>query len=446
MKKRTTAALLAAMLSLALAFNILPVRVFADDVQEREIWLTDGGEGYYYGQLDEKYQSAWRADVNSIFKYPRLLRTKKRNIRLEAVCTAIKLDNPKLFWVDWIDAYSRMCYYIAPEKVEKSNLYSPVWPKGKKLADLKETYLKALDNAVDEITAVLPENAGERATAKAIAKWLCDNNFYNHDQTGPNRKDPLSFDYLAAHSSYSALVTGDRYTPVCEGYATAFKVLCDEVGINCICVSGESEYNGRHIWNYIEIGGKWYLVDVTNIDNDGDSSAYWFSKFFMNNFEARYYTPDPYLGSGINPDNGYGDELCAKFEFPELYQKSSPSGIAFSLIDAEKAELTKSGSGYVLTVSAKDISSGSGVNILISESFLPASADWLKSGWSIKRYAVKESRGIGFASYPGDAMKKQIQIAANTPAGEYTYRFKAADSQNAIYETCTVDLTIKITE
>lgn len=50
--------------------------------------------------------------------------------------------------------------------------------------------------------------------------------------------------------------------PVCEGYARAFKVLCDRAEIPCVLVEGLGE-GGDHMWNYIQLEGSWYGVDVT---------------------------------------------------------------------------------------------------------------------------------------------------------------------------------------
>jgi hypothetical protein len=56
--------------------------------------------------------------------------------------------------------------------------------------------------------------------------------------------------------------------PVCEGYAKAFKVLCDRLQIPCVLVDGDakSSLNGQpggHMWNYVCLSGRWYAVDVT---------------------------------------------------------------------------------------------------------------------------------------------------------------------------------------
>ncbi len=60
---------------------------------------------------------------------------------------------------------------------------------------------------------------------------------------------------------------------VCEGYAKAFKYLCDltdfEGDTECHLVEGDlttSNSSGPHMWNHVLFNGKWYLADITNCD------------------------------------------------------------------------------------------------------------------------------------------------------------------------------------
>ena len=65
--------------------------------------------------------------------------------------------------------------------------------------------------------------------------------------------------YPEAYSAYGALVKGKS---VCQGYAQAMKLLLSYCGIKSLYVSGEAE-GGDHAWNEVQIGGKWYSLDVT---------------------------------------------------------------------------------------------------------------------------------------------------------------------------------------
>lgn len=61
----------------------------------------------------------------------------------------------------------------------------------------------------------------------------------------------------AARTAYSVLV---RHLAVCEGYAMAYRYLLDKLGIKSEEVISEEM---AHCWNYVQIGGNWYHVDVT---------------------------------------------------------------------------------------------------------------------------------------------------------------------------------------
>ena len=63
---------------------------------------------------------------------------------------------------------------------------------------------------------------------------------------------------------YGALI--DRKC-VCEGYARSFKYILNELGINNILVVGVGKNSSgsteSHMWNYVELDGKCYAIDVT---------------------------------------------------------------------------------------------------------------------------------------------------------------------------------------
>ena len=63
--------------------------------------------------------------------------------------------------------------------------------------------------------------------------------------------------------------------PVCEGYARAFKLLCDRLNIPCVLITGTSYPSGeRHMWNCVQMDdGQWYGVDVTWNDPKSSKSG-----------------------------------------------------------------------------------------------------------------------------------------------------------------------------
>ena len=83
-----------------------------------------------------------------------------------------------------------------------------------------------------------------------------------------NTSTPLEPEVIG-HDPHNCLSALDGRTgtagPVCEGYARAFKLLCDRLDIPCVLVSGIAYPSGeRHMWNCVQMDdGHWYGVDVT---------------------------------------------------------------------------------------------------------------------------------------------------------------------------------------
>lgn len=276
---------------------------------ERSEWLSP--DQYYYQQLSAEHKAAWEKDITNALSYPNQKKQNKDR-RQQALAKMIIADNPRIFWIDWIDSNAMLRY----DTGNTAHYDGVKLPKGTTLAQHQTIFAQGVDDAVAQIKAKLPKKADAKAKVKAIYNWLCKNNTYNDYQTSKYKKnsDPVAFAYLAAHSAYSAVIPGDEFEPVCEGYACAFKVLCDELGVTSICVSGSMTSVSNHMWNYVQMeNGKWYLVDVTTGD------AYSTDLFCMMNASGakKYeYSPNPYMGSGVNPSNGYTEG--AAFTVPDL--------------------------------------------------------------------------------------------------------------------------------
>ena len=93
-------------------------------------------------------------------------------------------------------------------------------------------------------------------------------------------------------NAYGALVEGRA---VCEGYARAMAYLCRKAGINCEIISGTAK-NVSHMWNMVEVDGKWYNIDLTwddpvlSVDIDDYVSYAYFN--VTDSFIKRTHTPD----------------------------------------------------------------------------------------------------------------------------------------------------------
>ena len=91
-----------------------------------------------------------------------------------------------------------------------------------------------------------------------------------------------SVTYDKIKKQYSHEITGPlcHGIGVCEGMSKTFKLMCDAVGIECICVIGSGVSRGestgkkweRHMWNLVRQDSQYLAVDVT-FDNSLSSNG-----------------------------------------------------------------------------------------------------------------------------------------------------------------------------
>ncbi len=88
---------------------------------------------------------------------------------------------------------------------------------------------------------------------------LCSRSVYDDDTENELSQASYFLPRTEPFSIYGVLVDG---IAVSEGYALAFKELCDRYGITCVLVNGA--YQGVfHMWNRVYIDQKWYNIDCS---------------------------------------------------------------------------------------------------------------------------------------------------------------------------------------
>ena len=148
----------------------------------------------------------------------------------------------------------------------------------------EEKITKAIDSINSAMTAINPTT--DKDKLEFLHDWLTEANRYN--TTKPLDNAPHSAWEITSALLSNSAGDGGGDGPVCEGYARAFKVLCDKLtDVSCILASGDGITNSGgsepHMWNYVRLDGKWYAVDVTWDDpivggNDTTGTDTWFLK------------------------------------------------------------------------------------------------------------------------------------------------------------------------
>ena len=150
-----------------------------------------------------------------------------------------------------------------------------------------------------------------------VHDWLIHHNHFNYSASGSDPEvDCLPWTPLSALTDVSQ--------PVCMGYASAFKMVYDELSIPCLLVTGTAVHpdgsGGNHAWNQVLIGGEWYAVDVTYDDpsSRGDTNV-------ISGHEKRDYflvgAQTKVQGNGVFSDNHLPTEVVAittNFTYPAI--------------------------------------------------------------------------------------------------------------------------------
>lgn len=162
----------------------------------------------------------------------------------------------------------KLSMYIsqAYAKINEGGAYDPFTAYTAKTSAAK----RAAENATQVVAANTAKSDHEKL--KAYLDYIKAAVSYNNEAANNNNAtpygDPWQIIYVFDNDSSTNVV--------CEGYAKAFKYLCDlssfsESDLFCSLVTGTMTVGtkaGPHMWNIVTVGGRNYLVDVTNCDTD----------------------------------------------------------------------------------------------------------------------------------------------------------------------------------
>ena len=176
-------------------------------------------------------------------------------------------DCPEIFWLKKVTfEYTISWTTIRPDGSATGKISNVIVSGNESWTGAKncvEEFQNKIEDAVDCISAGFTEDMSDAQKMKQIHDYICAKCVY---QEG-----------TYAHSAYGTFHNGKV---VCEGYAKAFKILCNRMGLTCVLGSGivhKSTSDGAHMWNYVLLDGGWYMVDATWDDGNKLSNRYLFA-------------------------------------------------------------------------------------------------------------------------------------------------------------------------
>ncbi len=129
-----------------------------------------------------------------------------------------------------------------------------------------------IDEIIDGANAVNTEGYNESDAAAAKVQYVHDQVTKRISYRFENECKPENVGYIR---TLYALVTHEG---VCESYSRAMQVILTRLGIPCVLIHGIQNSGNApemHMWNAVNIGGRWFAVDATwddpvRLDKDGN--------------------------------------------------------------------------------------------------------------------------------------------------------------------------------
>ena len=238
----------------------------------------------------------------------------KHGIDIEALMNALISDCPyDLYWYDKTVAISLNCQLswrsMDGEVIDVGLAYIEIGlPVSADYASDTAFQVNEMpgrvNNAVTNINNIISGAASQSDIEKltTYANEICGLVAYNQaaaEDSNTPYGDPWQLVFV---------FDGDSSTDVvCEGYAKAFKYLCDlsafQGNVKCILVTGVMRFGtgaGEHMWNVVSMpDGRYYLVDLTNCDGGNHCTGELFLQGSSKSGDyyicgGLYYEYDPY--------------------------------------------------------------------------------------------------------------------------------------------------------
>lgn len=195
---------------------------------------------------------------------------------------AFTTDHPEVYW---ISGYS-LSTWSSGDAIIKVEITAVERYSGD--YDQLATVQSGISSAVSSIRSLRASDS-RYDTVLAIHDYICNTMTYDYDAASSGA-------YGEAHCCAPLFGGGSRgHQFVCEGYANAFKLLCDKFGIPAVHVKGNA--GGPHSWNYVRMeDGCWYGMDCTWDDGSPIDYTYFLigknTRVYNNKTFAQDHVPD----------------------------------------------------------------------------------------------------------------------------------------------------------
>ncbi len=278
-------------------------------------------------------------NVSRGIKYDQLTQNEKD--AYDQICTGLSKHDDDIEISIEIDRDSLCRIYEAILTTEEKSMYDPM-----------RRYSCSYIEDTGKITKVVPvysysEEEGENIKAEVEAAADKVINMIDYQMTDVD-KIRLFHDYIIKNCTYYSdilnysdeeienIMDESNYDnaygvlvekkAVCEGYARAFRYLCQKSGIACELISGSGS-GEQHMWNVVCVDNQWYHIDLTWDDPLTNSN------YAYNNISYNYFNVND---EEINKDHIIDETF---FKYPECTSDEANYFKYYDMVasDTEKA-------------------------------------------------------------------------------------------------------------
>lgn len=196
---------------------------------------------FYRNSLNDRQKVVYDQVYRALIKKERtiMLQAKTNSPEVQEVIDAVRYENPEAFW--WSGSYT--WWYNSDDIVTQIELL--FWLDEKQI----DKYSEKFQNMTTPIIHYAENLPDDMTKIKYIHDYICLSTEYDYDSFNAGTIDGK------LQTAYTCAV---EYKTVCAGYSSCFAYYMQQLGIPCISVWGSG-----HQWNFLEVNGQYYQMDVT---------------------------------------------------------------------------------------------------------------------------------------------------------------------------------------
>ena len=256
--------------------------------------LEPENSSYLFGNMSEEQKTVYAAAYTALSKGNNefVLKNVEYQSILDVYGDAVKAflyDYPEFFWLKgYVKANaSHPVDSDIGDVTIHLGLYD-YWTEAD-IDEARQIFNTAIESFVSQAKAI----SDAYARVKFVHDHIIDIVEYDYESYESEKITDAKTDAFS-NSAYGALVEGKA---LCGGYAKLFSLIMHRLGYECEYITGTAD-GGPHAWNFINLDGEGYFVDVTWDDSDSDDGLILYNYFCVNDemISATHVADERYRG------------------------------------------------------------------------------------------------------------------------------------------------------